>query len=373
MRVSGRVARVALAIGLTTALAACGGSGDGGVGPGGRASLDPTVIGPRADRMAALTTQPVMAALLAQGSALGLPAFQRSIAGIERALVPALYRATPMGATLVRSTRGTRASLGAAPTRLSATTGASSLVPDSLLGRTLVLNAQGHYVVDPTRTGAPATGVRFVIFTPGTTQEIGHADLTDQITSPTELTVIDVVAGTTVVMHNATVITTSSTGEDDTSRGYLTNGTDRVDFNFVMSTTYRPVEDRTTGVLTIASPGIGISMIDSLVASGLAAADQQVGRLTVGNTTVRTVTSSVGDASSGYVPSDTTRVTVNGTSYATIVTGATGTSFLAPDGSPLSASDRSALASVQQIAAASIGFVLAELIVLFWLFDATGL
>lgn len=371
MRVSVGRARMALAVGLTTALAACG--GDGGTAPAGAPSLDASVITPRANRVAALTSQPVIAAMLAQGSALGLPSFQRNVAALERMV--AASRAPSVAPTLVRATRGTRATLAPAAARVTAraaATGTSSLIPDSLLGRTLVPNAQGHFVVDPTRTGAPAGGVRFVVVTPGTTQEIGHVDLTDQIDATGELTVMDVVAGTTVLMHNATVITSSSTGENDTSRGYLTNGTDRVDFDFVIVTTYGSVEDRTTGILTIASPGIGISMIDSTVVSGETAADLNVGRLTIGNTTIRTVTPSVADPAGGYTASDTTRVTVNGAPYATIVTGASGVTYLAPNGTPLSASDRAALAGVEQIVVAAAGVVLAQLIVVFWLLGVTG-
>jgi hypothetical protein len=369
MRVTGERARTVVAGGLMAALAAglgaCGSAG--GTGPGTAPSLDASVIGPRADRVAALTKQPVIAALLSQGSTIGLPSFQRNIAGLQRMVAASLAPS--------RTSGGSHPTLAPAATRLTArsgATGTSSLIPDSLLGRTLVPNAQGHFVVDPARTGAPAAGVRFVIVTPGTTQELGYADLTDQIDATSELTVMDVVAGGTVLMHNSTVITTSATGEDDTARGYLTNGTDRIDFNFVIATTYRPVEDRTTGVLTIASPGIGISMIDSTVISGIAAADQQVGRLTIGNTTIRTVTPSVADPSGGYVASDTTHVTVNGAPYATIVNGASGVSYLSANGSQLPASDQAAFAGIEQIALAAVGLIVAQLVVTFWLLDATG-
>lgn len=370
MRGTGGRARTVLAVGLSATLAvglaACG--GDGGTGPGGAPSLDASVITPRADRVAALTRQPAIAALLSQSGTIGLPSFQRNVAGLQRMVAASLAPS--------RAPAGTHVTLAPAATRLparpAATTGTSSLIPDSLLGRTLVPNAQGHFVVDPARTGAPATGVRFIIVTPGTTQEVGYADLTDQIDATSELTVMDIVAGGKTLMHNAVVIATSSTGENDTSRGYLTDGTDRVDFNFVMVTTYRAVEDRTTGVLTIASPGIGISMIDSTVISGLAASDQQVGLLTIGNTTIRTVTPSVADPSGGYTASDTTRVTVNGASYATIVNGPSGVSFLSPNGSQLPASDQAAFAGVEQIALAAVGLIVAQLVVTFWLFDATG-
>jgi hypothetical protein len=336
------------------------------------------VIGPRADRVAALTSQPAIAALLSQGSAIGLPSLQRSVAGLQRMVAATLAQslAPSLAPSLARGSDRMHATLAPAATRLTtrsaATTGSSSLIPDSLLGRTLVPTTQGHFVVDPTRTGAPAGGVRFVIVAPGTTQEVGYADLTDQIDATGEVTTVDVVASGTVLMHAATVVATSATGENDTSHGYLTNGTDRVDFDFVIATTYGSVEDRTTGVLTVASPGIGVSMIDSTVISGLVAGDQQVGRLTIGNTAIRTVTPSVADPSGGYAASDTTRVTVNGAPYATIVNGSSGVSYLAPDGSQLPASERAAFASVEQIVLAAVSIILAQLIVTFWLFDATG-
>jgi hypothetical protein len=63
---------------------------------------------------------------------------------------------------------------------------ADQLISDSSLGMTFVYDpAQNKYVADPLRTGAPANGIRLILYAatsigePDVTQETGHADLID--------------------------------------------------------------------------------------------------------------------------------------------------------------------------------------------------
>jgi hypothetical protein len=77
----------------------------------------------------------------------------------------------------------------------SAVTAGAALVPvmqPSVLGKTFVYDpAQKRYIIDPARAGAPANGVRFILYDetsngdPIAGREIGYADLTDdRRTSP---------------------------------------------------------------------------------------------------------------------------------------------------------------------------------------------
>ena len=63
-----------------------------------------------------------------------------------------------------------------------------AIITPQLYGKTLVYDpAQHRYIIDPAREGAPANGIRYVLYAvdnsthePLVGQEIGHADLTDE-------------------------------------------------------------------------------------------------------------------------------------------------------------------------------------------------
>ena len=92
-------------------------------------------------------------------------------------------------------------------------------------GKTFVYDATlDTYVVDSTRTGAPANGVRFVVYevdllgTPMVGGEIGHADLIDEGDASTR----DVALRLRVVAHEVTVLEYATTLEIGLGSGELT-------------------------------------------------------------------------------------------------------------------------------------------------------
>jgi hypothetical protein len=106
-------------------------------------------------------------------------------------------------------------------------TGAPTLAPviDTYRGSTFVYDPElDEYVVDPERVGAPANGVRFVIYevdllgTPIDTDEIGHADLIDEGDESAE----DVALRLVVVAHDQTVLDYRTTVDLTLTSGAIT-------------------------------------------------------------------------------------------------------------------------------------------------------
>ena len=356
-----RVARLA-SVTVLVSIAACGGSD--ATGPGiAHPSLDATTIGTSANKLQAVTSQPVLTAMLAQGSAAGLPSFARGIARLPRLTPRVTLRLAP--GSMVAASR-------LVPHAAHAVLGdPTALIPDSLLGKTLVPDANGLFTVAPSLTGAPPNGVRFMVRTPGTTQDIGYADLTENVSGAASTLTLDVKTPTgTIVMHNVETTGFTGTTETDVLGGYATNGTDRMGYtvNIVSTPT------RTTSATTVGAPSANVAVADTAVIDGMTAADVHVSRITVGQTVVRITSPAVVDAQNGgYVESDTSKVTVNGAPFATIAISQSGfPSITAPDGSALSSSDMSALTSIVGILISAGTLILAPVVVVLWLLIATS-
>jgi hypothetical protein len=106
-------------------------------------------------------------------------------------------------------------------------------------GKTFVYDGElGRYVIDPDREGAPATGVRFLVYAessgrPDPEQEIGYADLIDEGDGSTQdiaLRLSLVQAGQTILDYRTTLDETGGHGAV-TVDGFLRNEQDRLDFD----------------------------------------------------------------------------------------------------------------------------------------------
>ncbi len=118
-----------------------------------------------------------------------------------------------------------------------------SMVPvinPSALGHTYVYAGSSQsYVVDPNRSDAPANGVRFVLYevngegTPNPSQPIGYADLTDVGAGESDAAALSLV----VIANDVTYLSyrfdlAGSVGAASVHvNGFLSDGTDRVDFD----------------------------------------------------------------------------------------------------------------------------------------------
>lgn len=148
-------------------------------------------------------------------------------------------RALP-GLTSERSGRQYAADLFRATAAQAAGTSFTKTVISNVhLGRTLVYNrTQDQYVIDPTRTGAPTNGVRFIAYEldaggkPLPDKEIGHADLRDEGATTGEaiaLRLTVVLRGTTTLEYRTRVDISTNAGSIDVS-GFAVENNARLDF-----------------------------------------------------------------------------------------------------------------------------------------------
>ncbi len=110
----------------------------------------------------------------------------------------------------------------------------------AVYGTTYVFDpAKRTYVPDPARRGAPANGVRFVLYeaagSPGEPvpgREIGHADLTDELAAhPTTIGLrLEVVSGGITHLRYSLELSGSLAGATLAVAGFLTDGTERLNF-----------------------------------------------------------------------------------------------------------------------------------------------
>ncbi|MGQ0642873.1 MAG: hypothetical protein ACT4P6_19175 [Gemmatimonadaceae bacterium] len=129
----------------------------------------------------------------------------------------------------------------------SAAQAGTALIPvmrSSVLGKTFVWDPSVRkYVPDPARTGAPANGVRFILYdvdpneNPLAGAEIGYADLTDERRSAaaTAGVRLEVVTGGVTRLAYSFDLTGSLEKAQFDVFGYITDGSDRLDFSIKTS------------------------------------------------------------------------------------------------------------------------------------------
>jgi hypothetical protein len=112
------------------------------------------------------------------------------------------------------------------------------LISESNRGKTFIFDAVRHdWVADPSRTGAPANGVRFILYEPrgaepDPTREIGHADLIDDgdAAAGIALRLMVVEDDLTIVDYRTTVDGGEGSGHV-TVGGFIRNERDKLDFD----------------------------------------------------------------------------------------------------------------------------------------------
>lgn len=228
-------------------LAACSGDEAGPAGPGGNSGFDARSAAAAVESAAPDTQQngDLLGTLSLVSGAVdadaGLPG---TSVVVVNGLAPTLDPAS-VEALLSREDAG-----AAAPSL-------SVLLPDPLLGKTLVWNPEtGEYEVDPDRTGAPASGVRFVMYAidPATGEpaepldELGHVELVDESAEDTGLRLrvraVDTTGDSPLELLNYFVDgSLEVSGESRVellSRGFLDDGTDRLDFDLATEVVVPP-------------------------------------------------------------------------------------------------------------------------------------
>jgi hypothetical protein len=193
-------------------------------------------------------TAPAPAPSTTSGTAALTPETQSGLATMESALespawqsLDALRLTTSPAASAAGSVRPMLLSAAATPSVVTAATSSlvrdvaerlrqavtsteAKVIPASALGTTYVFDPQTHgYVADPSRTGAPANGVRYILYAvnpfthePVVSSEIGHADLTDEgddAPNTAALRLVAVSNGVTFVDYRVSLAGENGSGE----------------------------------------------------------------------------------------------------------------------------------------------------------------
>jgi hypothetical protein len=121
-----------------------------------------------------------------------------------------------------------------------------ALFPVDMLGKTFVYNPDSaKYVVDPARTDAPTDGVRLVLYAVNPVthaplvplQEVGSLDLHDVSTASADAVQIVATVGTVTYLDYTASASVGTTSATLGAAGYLSNGTERLDFNLSLAVT----------------------------------------------------------------------------------------------------------------------------------------
>lgn len=226
----------------------------------------------------------------------------------------------------------------------------AAIFPDSVLGKTFVWDTAAHGYAPSTATGAPANGVRFVLYVLDLTTFLpaipltvdGDVDLTDQSTSTASVLGVTVLGppGPAPVTYAAyTISVPSGLPSNMALAGFLTDGTTRLDLTATLNAGATSFTAQTT--VDVAALAVHITETASVsgTASVVIATDLAV---TSGGQTVRANGSVTIDSATASL-SGSDSVTVDGRPFATITVQNTGLGYDGAPGVTLTAADKAAL------------------------------
>jgi hypothetical protein len=238
-----------------------------------------------------------------------------------------------------------------------------AIINPTYLGKTYVLTgtAGSYHYTASTRMGAPANGVRFILYAvdPITFQpvtplaETGYADLIDNSTAMVNSLQVIVVEGTTTYANYAITGSDVSGVANLTLVGFVSDGTTPVNFNI----SYKA--DNATGTLTetttISAPsksfqlGFNVSATSSVSGTVTTTNITLDFTLTSGTDTASAhgmLTTTVDSSNQSTTDNGTITVTVNGSPFATITLTTGGVTITGPGGGALSADQQAAIAEM---------------------------
>jgi hypothetical protein len=227
-----------------------------GTGPGAGESFDARAALEDYETFGALLTSPGfsgLGALEAHLPAGALVPASGPAPGLVAALAPALERlarehdprAFAVGLVAeIERVRSARPAVSGVTTASAVAPARAPLISQGRRGSTFVYDPElGEYVIDPDRTGAPADGVRFVVYEetrdgrPDPAREVGWADLIDEGDDSAEdvaLRLVVVMDGDPCLDYRTTVDERGGHGVV-TVDGFLEHGGERLDFDIDVS------------------------------------------------------------------------------------------------------------------------------------------
>lgn len=225
----------------------------------------------------------------------------------------------------------------------------AAAIPSEIAGRTFEYSAGSYAATD--RTGAPANGVRFILyavdpvtFTPAEPLvETGHVDLIDMSGSNTQAARVIVVSGTTTYLDYTVSVTALTSSGRVTVAGFVTDGSNRANIN--LRSTISEAAGLTL-LYTLDVPQRDVSIDLTMTMSGL---DQESGTIDIdlgmsGPNGTISMSGIFGETGG------TLTVRINGDVFATITsTGASEPTITGTEGEPLTEEDVEALGNIFEI------------------------
>lgn len=226
----GRKPTFGVALAAALLLTAC----SDGTGPGGE-PFDPA----RAEADVAVLTTLMGNQQLASFSAMSA---YFDLSGAPSGMISSARAMLSSGSVTPETARGMAlaAAEGLALRTTAGSTPSLEVLPPSVFGTTFVFDAETQTYVESDRTGAPANGVRFIVYAvdpisgqPIVGSEVGHADLIDTSVgsqSSAGLRLL-LVSGTTTHLDYSFFAAPTQNGADLGVNGYVTDGTTRLNFD----------------------------------------------------------------------------------------------------------------------------------------------
>jgi len=228
---------------------------------------------------------------------------------------------------------------------------ADAIFRDTVRGKTFVWDTTAARYVTSTAAGAPANGVRFVLYStqPPISEPsrpltaMGYADLTDQSTASAAVLGVTVFGGTgatPVTYVSYTVARSAAPQLEWAVVGFVTDGATLLDLASAVTATSTLTVQTT---VDDATDGTHVSETGTLSRTWETSADFS---LTSGADTVRATGSVALDTTGHTWGSGSVAVTVNGQAFATITVAPTGPSYSGASGVQLTPADEAALANL---------------------------
>ena len=240
--------------------------------------------------------------------------------------------------------------------RLSVANSSQPLLPSDLLGKTFEWDAGEEGYVVTGRTGAPANGMRFILYDRTQTPfvETGFVDITDESDPSADRLGVHLEKNGITRLDYEVEVTSSTSSASVSVAGFLTDGTERVDFEVLEA-----VAETTEGFridvdysLSLAGRPLGVDLDYSVDFGSTLTADFVATFVNGANTLVLDMTQDGEGTIEGFVE-------WNGELVMTVSDDGTGEPvFLGPEGEELTAAEAAALEEMFEIAGEGLVFLI---------------
>ncbi len=293
--------------------------------------------------------------LMFDAALLGSPVISASAAAVEIGKSLAAERGNPQAirAAAARSVERLAATLKQRGVRPSFNAGPGvAAIPAEVAGRTFIYDPGTGGYVSSDLTGAPANGVRFLIYAVNPVTyapaepltQVGYVDLIDLSGGSTQAARVQVVSGGVTFVDYTVTVSEGATSGRVTAIGYVTDGTTQANINVSTTLTY-------TAGLTLTY-ALDIPQRDVSIDLSVSISDvSQPSSPIVVNLTMRGPNGTVTMSGQFTETSGNLNIRVNGHAFATITTNGTTTTITRVDGTPLAEDELLALQHVFEVQA----------------------